>query len=183
MKRENKIDRTAFYNTKEGEPFSLLISHRGGMNERAENTLAAFQNALDQGCNMMETDVMVTADGVVLAIHDHTLGRLADRSDVRVSETNYADLPPMSQFIEYDAADGGYQQGADDDGQWLKLEDLFAAMPDTMLFHIDLKTDDAASADFVYEVIQAAGVSNRIIWGSNTAEIGDRCRELNPDIP
>lgn len=47
--------------------------------ERAENTLAAFQNSYVNGINMMETDVFVTADDVVVCFHDKTLRRLAGR--------------------------------------------------------------------------------------------------------
>jgi len=53
----------------------LLIAHRGYSAEFPENTLAAFQGALDAGCHMIELDVTLTRDRRVVVIHDDTLDR------------------------------------------------------------------------------------------------------------
>ena len=57
----------------------LLIAHRGASAECPENTLAAFQRALDLGVAGLELDVQVTRDGVPVVFHDATLLRLAGR--------------------------------------------------------------------------------------------------------
>lgn len=53
----------------------LLIGHRGAPSEEAENTIASFQRALDDGASMLEMDVRVTKDNVPIVIHDATLYR------------------------------------------------------------------------------------------------------------
>ncbi len=53
----------------------LIIAHRGASGEAPENSMAAFQLAIDQGADLIETDVHLTADGELVAIHDHTLDR------------------------------------------------------------------------------------------------------------
>jgi len=51
------------------------IAHRGGLAYAPENTLAAFQNAIDQGVDWLEFDVQMTKDGALVVIHDETVDR------------------------------------------------------------------------------------------------------------
>ena len=55
-----------------------VFAHRGLVSDKAaENTLAAFQDALDAGATHLETDVQATKDGVAILFHDNTLERVA----------------------------------------------------------------------------------------------------------
>ena len=51
------------------------VAHRGASRDRPENTLAAFDEALRQGCDGIELDVRLSADGVPAVYHDDNLGR------------------------------------------------------------------------------------------------------------
>jgi glycerophosphoryl diester phosphodiesterase len=53
----------------------LLIGHRGYPAKFPENTLAAFEGAIQAGCDMIELDVTLTRDRRVVVIHDDTLDR------------------------------------------------------------------------------------------------------------
>ncbi|HZJ78099.1 MAG TPA: glycerophosphodiester phosphodiesterase family protein [Clostridia bacterium] len=62
-----------------------IISHRGANKHAPENTIPAFQKALDLGADGFENDVHVTKDGVVVVCHDYTIdatsngkGKIAD---------------------------------------------------------------------------------------------------------
>jgi glycerophosphoryl diester phosphodiesterase len=59
--------------TRFGRP--LLIGHRGYPARYPENTLAAFEGAMQAGCDMIELDVTLTRDRKVVVIHDDTLDR------------------------------------------------------------------------------------------------------------
>lgn len=50
-----------------------LEAHRGGRGLAPENTLAAFNNAIDLGVTTLELDIGLTADGVVVISHDTSL--------------------------------------------------------------------------------------------------------------
>ena len=63
----------------------LIIGHRGASHEAPENTLAAFQMALDAGADGVEFDVQLSKDGVPVVIHDASLQRTGLR-DGLVSE-------------------------------------------------------------------------------------------------
>jgi len=62
----------------------LIIAHRGASHDAPENTLAAFRLAWEQGADAIETDIHLTADGRVVAIHDADGGRtLGVRKTIR----------------------------------------------------------------------------------------------------
>ena len=63
-------------------PTPVGLAHRGGAafapNVGLENTMAAFRQAVAMGYRYLETDVQTTADGHLLAFHDHSLERITD---------------------------------------------------------------------------------------------------------
>ncbi len=57
-----------------------IIAHRGYSYKAPENTIAAFDLALESGFPHMEFDVQLTADDVPVVIHDETVDRTTDGS-------------------------------------------------------------------------------------------------------
>jgi glycerophosphoryl diester phosphodiesterase len=55
-----------------------VIAHRGASAYAPENTLPAFQLAMEHRVDGCEFDVRVSADGVPIVFHDPTLGRTTD---------------------------------------------------------------------------------------------------------
>ncbi len=51
----------------------LAVAHRGGNEIAHENTLEAFQDAIDLGYRRIETDVHYTRHGELLAVHGQTI--------------------------------------------------------------------------------------------------------------
>lgn len=59
---------------------TLSIAHRGASGMAPENTLAAIQQALDLGVDLIEIDLHATRDGRLVVLHDATLDRTTDGS-------------------------------------------------------------------------------------------------------
>jgi glycerophosphoryl diester phosphodiesterase len=53
----------------------MVIAHRGEHLKHPENTLPAFQAAIDAGADYFELDVRTTSDGKFVLMHDSTLDR------------------------------------------------------------------------------------------------------------
>ena len=51
----------------------LVIAHRGASGALPEETLEAYARAIDQGADVVETDLISTRDGVLIARHDPNL--------------------------------------------------------------------------------------------------------------
>lgn len=51
------------------------VAHRGASGHAPENTLAAFRRAVELGAGFIETDLHLTRDARLVAIHDETLQR------------------------------------------------------------------------------------------------------------
>jgi glycerophosphoryl diester phosphodiesterase len=55
----------------------LNIGHRGASAYAPEHTFASYDMAIEQGADYIEIDLQMTADGVLVAMHDKTLNRTA----------------------------------------------------------------------------------------------------------
>ncbi len=69
----------------------LAFAHRGFSLDGLENSMAAFQAAVELGTVHLETDVHTTSDGVLLVFHDSSLDRVTD-SIGKVSELTAAQV-------------------------------------------------------------------------------------------
>ena len=58
-----------------------LQAHRGVCYEYPENTISAYQAAVDQGYDLIECDPKFTKDGYIVLLHDRTLNRTARDKD------------------------------------------------------------------------------------------------------
>ncbi|MCX6485624.1 MAG: glycerophosphodiester phosphodiesterase family protein [Rhodoluna sp.] len=105
-----------------------ILAHRGSTETGAvENTLEAFQAAIDSGITYLETDVQATSDGVAVLFHDETLRRISGLNQ-RVNELSFLQLSVLKH-----------------QGKALKIPKLVDALmrfPDAK-FNLDLKTADA----------------------------------------
>jgi glycerophosphoryl diester phosphodiesterase len=83
-----------------------IIAHRGASAHAPENTLAAFQLALEHGADGIELDAKLTADGQVVVIHDQTVDRTTGAQGV-VREMTLTQLKALDAGSFFDSAFAG----------------------------------------------------------------------------
>ena len=129
----------------------IAFAHRGGAFhpdlEGLENTWAAFRHAVELGYTHLETDVHVTADGVLLAFHDDVLDRVTDATGP-VGATTYAEVRR--------ARVAGREEVP-------AFDDLLTELPGVS-FNIDLKSDRAAAA--LADLLARREAWDRVLVGS-----------------
>jgi glycerophosphoryl diester phosphodiesterase len=145
-------------------PPPLAFAHRGYAPDGCENSMAAFQRAVDLGYTYLETDVRVTSDGVALAFHDSVLDRVTD------GHGRVADLP-WAQVRK--ARIRGTEP-------ILLLADLLAAWPHTRI-NIDVKA--AATIGPAIDAIRRTGSMDRVcVAAFSQSRVTAVRRTLGPDV-
>ena len=73
----------------------LLIAHQGGAKLAPENTMEAFQQAVETwSADILETDARLTLDGRVVLVHDATSNRTCDRSG-QISQMKWSEIKTL----------------------------------------------------------------------------------------
>ena len=139
-------DRSVGRGTWRPAPRLQASAHRGDSSRFRENTLPAIRSAIAAGADFVEIDVRVTAEGVVIVLHDPTLQRLWGLP-VAVADVDLSTVQAL---------------GAPDDRPPLLTEvlALFPGTSSTLL--IDM--DDPSLAEPAYRVVAEARTDASIAW-------------------
>jgi glycerophosphoryl diester phosphodiesterase len=80
---------------------TLNYAHRGASGYFPENTMIAFEKAIELGCDGIETDVQMTSDGVLVLFHDEEVSRTTDGIGL-VKDYTYKNLRNLSAGSWFD---------------------------------------------------------------------------------
>jgi glycerophosphoryl diester phosphodiesterase len=119
------VTRTSYFDA----PYPRRLAHRGLSQHQEsidENSLAAFQEAIDAGATHVESDTHATKDGTAVLFHDDDLQRVAGIS-TSISELRIADLRSLKLL----------------NGSTIPtLGEVFESFPDLYL-NLDIKSEQA----------------------------------------
>ena len=154
----------------------LLMGHRGSPIEAPENTLESFQKAVEQGIKAIEIDVICTEDGQVVCSHNHDLER----------ETSGIGYIHKTSFENLRAVDAGVKFPELDFCQLPKLQDIFDALPNDIIFNIEIKSlslFDLKTVRKVLNLLAEQNLNKRIIISSFNPMVLWRVKMFDRDIP
>ncbi|MEW5717732.1 MAG: glycerophosphodiester phosphodiesterase family protein, partial [Chloroflexota bacterium] len=78
----------------------MIVGHRGAAGAAPENTLAAFQRAIEIGVDAIELDVHLSKDNELIVIHDPTLVRTTDGTGA-VRDFTVAELKKLNAAAKF----------------------------------------------------------------------------------
>jgi glycerophosphoryl diester phosphodiesterase len=118
----------------------LIIGHRGASAIAPENTIAAFDLALESGADGIEFDVRLARDGVAVIIHDETLRRTGLRPE-RISDLTVAELKQVNVARWFSKKH--QRRSAEFADQTIPtLEELFVLFPaPETVFYLEMKSE------------------------------------------
>jgi glycerophosphoryl diester phosphodiesterase len=150
------------YRHADGDEFTV-IAHRGASAYYPENTLAAFQGAIDLQADMIELDVQQTSDGNVVVFHDERVARCTDGRG-RLTDYTLAGLKKL---------DAGKWFSEDFRGERIPtLEETLELTSGKIALNIEIKTE--AVSDVVLggieekciKAVYQAGVQKHVVFSS-----------------
>lgn len=148
---------------------TYVIAHRGAHRGIPENTLAAYQRAIDLGADFVEIDVRTTKDGEFVSIHNRTVD--AYMSDGTRGEVRDFTLEQLKAL----------DIGSRIDPKWQNervptFEEILTLCKDTIGIYLDLKD---APVEALAERIQAHNMQHQVVWCVSPHVVG-RIRDCCP---
>jgi glycerophosphoryl diester phosphodiesterase len=151
-------------------------AHRGASGYAPENTLEAFQKAIDMKADGIELDVQMTKDGQLVILHDETVNRVSDASGW-VKDYTYEDIKKLNvnkKFPEFGRV------------RIPTLQEVYLLMKDTeLMINVELKNGIVFYDNLeekVMELTRKLGLEERIIYSSFNHYSVMRLKKLDPCV-
>jgi glycerophosphoryl diester phosphodiesterase len=159
-----------------GRTKPYVMAHRGNRVLCPENTLASFSKAFEEGADILETDLHLSADGVFMCIHDATVDRTTNGSGP-VSEKTLAELKQLSASYGF----SGFESE-----RIPTLAETADILPPGVALALELKTDRFLEPDIcrrLIEELRASGIFERSLVLSFSLPRLQAVKAVEPLIP
>lgn len=156
------------------EPY--ITAHRGLSAEAPENTLYAFDAAINSGADFIELDVQQTKDGVLVVMHDQNLKRTTGVNK-NIWDVNYADIRDLDA--------GSWFNPAYANARIPTLEETLQFIDNRIQLNIEIKPTKHGSGTLeqdVADLITTYGDVNRCWVTSFSYSSLKSIKQANPDI-
>ena len=154
-----------------------IFAHRGASAVAPENTLPAFEKALEMGADGTELDVQATADGQLVVLHDYNLERTTTGAGPLRSHT-LAQLAAIDAGIRFDTAFSGTPIPT--------LEQVFDLVGDSFIVNVEIKNMDwngGREPEPLARLIQRRRLYDQVIVSSFNPIALRKMRQLDPSVP
>lgn len=155
-----------------------IYAHRGSSIMAPENTLPAYEWALEHGTVVLETDVRLSRDGQLFMFHDESLERTTDGRG-RVADTTSSALKRLNAAARF------IRPGEPHVRPWqvslLTLEELFASYPSVRI-NIDIKDNSNAAVEAVIQLVRQFDRNELTTVASFYTDVIVHLREKAPEI-
>jgi len=147
---------------------TLVIAHRGASGHRPENTLPAYELAVEQGADMIEIDLHRTRDGAIVVTHDEELAGIGGQGEIA-----------QATLAEVRALDAGAGEPVP------TLDEVLDGFAKRIPFNLELKRGKQADypglEQATLEAVNQRGLLPRMLFSSFYDPVLARLRTLSPE--
>lgn len=146
----------------------LVIAHQGGELLAPSNTMASFTKAANMGVDVLETDIHITKDGQLVAIHDPTIERTTNGSGA-VANMTLAEIQKLDAGYHFKDLQGNYNFRGK--GVYIPtVEEMFQTF-DHMKIEIEIKDDNPPErldeiAEKLWKLIKEYQMEDKVLIAS-----------------
>ena len=134
-------------------PRPVIIGHRGAAGSAPENSLASFQQALEEGAQILESDIHVTSDGFPILLHDSTVDRTTNGTG-EAHQLSLSEIQALDASANFSAASGVQAQTSFESPVRIPtLREAFEAFPNAA-FNLEIKGNSEALVKSVVSLAQ-----------------------------
>jgi glycerophosphoryl diester phosphodiesterase len=155
----------------------LVIAHRGASAYAPENTMAAFELAIDLGADAIELDLRQTKDSVLVFLHDADVDRTTNGTG-NVKDFTFSELQKLD-------VDSWFDKEFSDE-KIPSLQEVVDLLVDSTLIIIELKEGNETYPGIeenVVSLIKENGIEAQTILKSFDPNVLERLRKIDPTIP
>ena len=150
----------------------VAIAHRGASSVAPENTIFAYEKALEMGVTAVETDVFKTKDGEIVLSHDETIDRCSDGTGLIRDMT----LEALRQY-DYGAWFGEAFAGT----QIPTLEEFLDAVKGAELILLEFKENENGIVPQTVEIVRERGMMGQVLFQSFDMQAMQDCKDYAPE--
>ena len=156
-----------------------ISAHRGYSGLYPENTILAFQKALEAGADEIELDVQLSKDGEAVVFHDESLERLTGKKSW-VWDLRFEELKKLNtaQMLYGDKFGFNPMPSLDEYFAWVKNTELVTniELKNSCFYYEELE-------EKVIALVKKHSLEERVYFSSFNHVSLLKCKKINPAIP
>lgn len=155
----------------------INFAHRGASGYFPENTMLAFEKAIEMNCTGIETDVQMTKDGVLVLIHDEYVNRTTNGTGL-VKDFNFKEISNLDA--------GSYLKSDFSQCRIPTVEDLINLIKDKdIIINFEIKSGVViyeGIEEKLIELIYKYKIEDKVILSSFNHYSMVKCKEISKEI-
>lgn len=153
-----------------------ILGHRGANRRAPQNTIPAFQAAIDRGADGVEFDVQMSSDGVLVICHNFTVDETSNGSGY-VNELTFEELRNLDFGSWFSKEFAGTKIPT--------LEETLDCVKDMEIINVEIKHPTKNRVEVVhktFDCVKEKGLLEKTIFSSFDFDVLTILKQIDPEV-